>query len=303
MLKWVKEYESKTGVKVNYNPAGSGTGIKDMTEDRVAFGCTDAPMTTSQLEKAGNVIHVPLAMGAVVPIYNVEGVKDLHLNGDVLARIYLGEITKWDHDDIKALNKGTALPAEKIRTVRRSGASGTTYILTEFLHDASKAWKDEPRAQPDWKIEGQAVGTNPDMAQAISSTPFSIGYTELLYALEQQEAKKPLNIARVANKEGKYVPASLDSVKKAAAVALKEKGIPEDLRKLSIINPKGEDVYPISGTVYAICKTTQPSDQAKAVKEFLHWCLTDGQGLVGDKYAPLPNELATAAIKVLDKLK
>jgi phosphate transport system substrate-binding protein len=303
MVEWVKQYELKTGAKVGYTAVGSTTGIKDMSEDRMAFGCTDAPMTKNQMDKAPTAIHVPLVMGAVVPIYNIPDVKGLHLNGDVLARIYLGEITTWDHDDIKALNKDATLPKEKIGTVRRADGSGTTYIFTSFLHDASKSWTDAPNTKPDWKIKGLAKEKNAGVAQAVSDTPFSIGYVELLYAIEQQDAGKPLNIAQVANKDGKYVAASVESVKKAAAVALKEKGIPEDLRQLSIINPKGEEVFPISGVVFAVCKTTVPNGQGKAVKDFLHWCLTTGQGMVGSKYAPLPEELAKASLKVLDKVQ
>jgi phosphate transport system substrate-binding protein len=309
MLAWAKQYREKTGVEVDYTSVGSTKGITEMSEDRVAFGCTDAPMTEEQLKKAGgdNVLHIPLVMGAVVPIYHLDGIESLHLTGGVLARIYLDKITRWNDDQIKAINKDVALPDEKIVVVRRADGSGTSFIFTSFLYQVSPEWKEEvgkPSTNPAWKTKGLAKEKNPGVAQAVVQTPNSIGYVDLRDAIDLQSSKTPPHIALVANQSKTYVPAELASIKKAAEVSMKEKGIPDDMRKLSIINPKGDDVYPICGTVYAICKVTQPANQGKALSDFLRWCLTEGQRQAGPlHYAELPEELAKAALKSLDKIK
>jgi phosphate transport system substrate-binding protein len=307
MLRWAQVYREETEVEIDYTSVGSTKGITEMTEDRVAYGCTDAPMTDEQLQKVGggNVIHVPLVMGAVVPIYHVEGVENLHLTGEVLAKIYLDKISHWDAEEIKNLNKDAKLPHEKIVPVRRADGSGTSFIFTSFLYSASKEWQDEvgkPSTNPAWKTKGLAKEKNPGVAQAVVQTPNTIGYVDLRDALQLKKTN-PLQIALVANAENKYVPADLTSIKEAAKVALKDK-IPEDFRQLSIINPKGEGVYPICGTVYAVCKVKQPGSQGEPLSKFLRWCLTEGQKTASSlDYAQLPEALAKAALKNVEKIK
>jgi phosphate transport system substrate-binding protein len=301
LIKWAGEYKAQKGVVVDYTSSGSGDGISKMIEGLNLFGCTDAPMTEEEMERAGGpdaVIHVPLVMGAVVVIYNLEGVKDLKLTGAVLADIYLGNITKWSHKAIKKLNPGLELPDTKIAVVHRADGSGTSYIFTDFLSDASAEWADKvgKGTNPKWP-RGQGEVKNPAVASAVAGTPGAIGYVELIYALEN----KQLNIALVANREGKYVQPSLESVTKAATASLKK--IRPDLR-FSIVDPPGKDVYPISGTTWAVCKVQQPAGKAQLLADFLRWCIHEGQDHTRDlHYARLPGELVKLAEKKIDLLK
>jgi phosphate transport system substrate-binding protein len=299
---WTAKYKEKTGVTVDYSSTGSGAGIKDMIKGQNMFGCTDAPMDEEQMKEAGGedaVIHVPLVMGAVVPIYNLKGVKDLKFTGPVLADIYLGKIKKWNDDALKELNPTADLPDKKIAVVHRSDGSGTSYIFTDYLSSVSPAWKKGPgnSTNPNWPV-GQGEVKNPGVEKAVSGTPGAIGYVELIYALDN---KGKLNIGQVQNAAGEYVPATLESVTKAAEASLKK--IPDDLR-FSIVNPPGKGVYPISGTVWAVCKVQQPSGKGKMLADFLRWCVTDGQEYTKEKhYARLPKGLVEKAEKKIDRIK
>lgn len=302
MQKWANAYKEKTGVLVDYNSIGSVEGVARMNEGLNVFGCTDAPMDEEQTKRAGGadqVVHVPLVMGAVVPIYNLSGIKDLKLTGKVLADIYLGNVKKWNDDAIRNLNRGVDLPDKDIAVVRRSDGSGTSYVFTDYLSQVSPQWKDKVGKQtnPNWPAAAkQGEPKNSGVAKAVSSTEGAIGYVELLFAIKE----KGLQIALVENKSGKYVPASVQSVEKAAE---KTEKFPDDL-KFSIVNPPGDDVYPISGTVWAVCKVNVPNNQGKDLAAFLHWCLTDGQQLAEPMhYARLPDKLVELARKKIDQIK
>src|SRR5262249_47578678 len=145
MQEWAQIYNKEKNVQVNYQSKGSGAGINMMTEKEVDFGCSDAPLNEEQLAKAkeknGDVIHVPLCMGGIVPAYNLPGNPDVKFSGQVLIDIYLGKITSWDHEDLKKINEGVNLPKEKISVAFRSDSSGSTYILTDFFTKVnSSAW-------------------------------------------------------------------------------------------------------------------------------------------------------------------
>jgi phosphate transport system substrate-binding protein len=304
MLEWAKQYKAKKGVQVDYTSSGSGSGIKNMVGGQNLFGCTDAPMTAEELKDAGGaeaVVHVPLVMGAVVPIFNLEGVKELKFTGEVLADIYLGKVTKWNEKPLADLNPGVELPDKVIAVVHRSDGSGTSYIFTDYLTKVSPAWKEKvgTSKSPTWP-KGQGEDKNPGVANAVSKTPGAIGYVELLYALQN----KGLSIGQVQNEAGEYVPASLKSVTAAAEAMLKE--VPEDLR-FSIVKPPKEakDAYPISGTVWAVAKVKQPdAGKAKLLTDFLSWCVTDGQEAAeGLHYARLPEGLVEKAKKKIDQIK
>jgi phosphate transport system substrate-binding protein len=308
MLKWAAEYKAKKGVSVDYTSSGSGNGIKNMIGGQNQFGCTDAPMSEEQLQEAGGpdaVIHVPLVMGAVVPIYNLEGVEGLKLTGEVLAEIFLGNIEKWNEKPIADLNPGVKLPDKPVAVVHRADGSGTSYIFTDYLSQVSEGWKKGPGkgTNPTWPKGDrfQGVNKNDGVAKAVSDTPGAIGYVELLYAL-QNEGK--LKVALVSNAAGEYVPASLKSVTAAADAMLTE--IKDDLR-FSIVNPPKESkgAYPICGTVWAVAKVKQPNaDKAKLLADFLRWCVTDGQGYAEAlHYARLPEGLVKRAQKKIDLLK
>jgi phosphate transport system substrate-binding protein len=302
MREWAAEYKKAKNIDVDYTVSGSGDGIKQMTEGKNLFGCTDAPMSEEQMENAGGadaVIHVPLVMGAVVPIYNLEGVKDLKFTGKVLADIYRGKITNWNDEKIAKLNPTATLPDKNIAVVHRADGSGTSYIFTDFLSKVSPEWKSnvgKASTNPKWQV-GQGATKNAGVAKAVLGTPGAIGYVELIYALQNKE----LNIGQVQNDAGEYVPASLESVTAAAAAMLKK--VPDDLR-FSIVNPPGKGVYPISGTVWAVCKVQQGPKNGPMLAEFLRWCIHDGQGLAKDKhYARLPEGLVKLADKKIDLIK
>jgi phosphate transport system substrate-binding protein len=265
------------------------------------FACTDAPMTQEQLAKAGRsggeIVHIPLVMGAVVPAYNLADVKDaLTLNGPVLAGIFLGDITKWNDTTIQALNPGVALPDRGITVVHRDDASGTTYIWSDYLAKSSPRWKEKVGvgASLDWPTGVGQTG-NEGVAAQIEHTPGSIGYVLLNYALQ-----KNLLFARVKNRNGVSVKASLETVTAAAKSALSD--IPEDLR-YSITDAPGEDAYPISGTVWAILHVKQPGEKGRAVVDFLRWVTHEGQEYAAElHYARLPQRLVERLNNKLDQI-
>jgi phosphate transport system substrate-binding protein len=302
MKKWATEYLKAKNVAVDYTSSGSGDGIKQMIAGKNLFGCTDAPMSDEQMKEAGGadaVVHVPLVMGAVVPIYNLEGVKGLKFTGEVLADIYLGKITKWNDAALVKLNGTAKLPDKTIAVVHRADGSGTSHIFTDYLSKVSPEWKNKvggASTNPKWPL-GQGEVKNPGVAKAVSSTPGAIGYVELIYALQN----KDLNIGQVRNADGEYVPASLESVTAAADASLKK--IPDDLR-FSIVNPPGKEVYPISGTVWAVCKVQQGGKNGPLLADFLRWCLHEGQDYAKDlHYARLPQGLVGLADKKIDRIK
>ena len=275
MSKWASEYEKAKGVKVNYQSTGSGAGIQQMTAQTVDFGCSDGPMSDEQLKKAkqvkGEVVHIPLAMGGVVPAYNLPDVKEpLKFSGPVLADIYLGNITKWNDPAIQKLNPGVSLPDMDILVVHRSDGSGTTYIFADYLSKISSKWKDKVGVgtSVEWPTGTGAKG-NEGVAGLVKRSPGSIGYVELIYALSNN-----IKYGSVKNKEGEYISASLASVTAAANASLKN--IREDLR-YSITDAPGKDSYPIAGTSWAVCYVDNPGAKGKEVRDFFHWCTHDGQ--------------------------
>jgi phosphate ABC transporter phosphate-binding protein len=302
MSKWTAEYDKLKGAKINYQSIGSGGGIQQMTAKTLDFGCTDAPMNEEQLKKAsdigGDVIHVPLAMGAVVPAYNLNEVKaPLKLTGEVLADIYLGKITKWNDKALQDLNPGVALPAKDIGVVHRSDGSGTTYIWVDYLAKVSPEWKSKVGVgtSVEWPV-GVGQKGNEGIAGQIKRSEGSIGYIELTYALQNG-----IKFAHVKNKEGMIVEGSLESVTAAATGALAD--IPDDLR-YSLTNAPGKDSYPISGTVWAVLYVKQPKQTGKAVVDFLRWVTHEGQAYAAElHYARLPRGLVDRLEKKLDMVQ
>ena len=217
MSKWAKEYDNAKGVEVNYQSIGSGGGVQQMTAKTADFGSTDGPMSEEQLKKArevgGEVVHIPLAMGAVVPAYNLEEVKEpLTFSGPVLADIYLGKIKKWNDKAIQDLNPGVNLPDKVIAVVHRSDGSGTTYVWVDYLAKVSDEWKKKVGVAQsvDWPV-GEGAKGNEGVSGTVKSTPGAIGYIELIYALQNK-----IEFGRVMNKEGAAIKASLESITTAA---------------------------------------------------------------------------------------
>lgn len=298
MSKWAREYEKAKGVKINYQSTGSGAGIQQMTAQTVDFGCSDGPMNEEQLKKAkqvkGDVVHIPLAMGGVVPAYNLAELKEpLKFSGPVLAGIYLNKIKKWNDPEIQKLNPGADLADLEILVVHRSDGSGTTYIFVDYLAKLSSEWKEKVGVGTSVKWPtGTGQQGNDGVAGLVKRTAGSIGYIELIYALQNK-----IKYGSVKNKEGEFVSASLDSVTAAANASLKT--ISEDLR-YSITDAPGKESYPIAGTSWGVCFVDNPGSKGKQVRDFFHWCTHDGQQFCEAlHYSKLPKGLVERVEKRL----
>jgi phosphate ABC transporter phosphate-binding protein len=310
MDEWSKLYHQEKKVQIDYTLGGSGKGITSMTAKIYDFGCTDAPMSETQLkeaqEKGGDVVHIPLVLGAIVPAYNLkEATQPLKFTGPVLADIYLGTITKWNDDALKDLNPGVDLPDRKIVVVRRAEPSGSTFLWTSYLTKVSDHWKDYFKSKGkssagieiEWPVGDGVRGTDGVAAQ-IATTPGAIGYMELLYALKN---KDKMSFGSIRNAKKKDVLASAESVTAAADASLKD--IPDNLCLL-LIDADGENSYPICGATWAVLYVKQPPGKGQALVDFLHWVVHDGQKEVAKlNYAPLPAGLVTLVDKKLDTIQ
>ncbi|HTM05270.1 MAG TPA: phosphate ABC transporter substrate-binding protein PstS [Vicinamibacterales bacterium] len=296
--KWFADYaKAHPDVAINYQPIGSGGGVRQLTAQTVFFGASDSPMTDEQLKAApGPVLHVPMVLGADVPVYNLAGITDLKFTGPLLADIYLGKIKKWNDAAIATLNPGVKLPATDIAVAHRSDASGTTFIWVDFLSKVSPEWKMTVGASAavNWPVGVGGKG-NDGVAGIVSQTPGAIGYVELTYALQNDIA-----FGSVQNAAGEFVKASPDAVSKAAAGAT----IPDDFR-VSITNAPGAGAYPISSFTWLLLYQ-QPSDtqRAKLMVDFARWALTEGQKYAaGLHYAPVPDSVVQRELTALATIK
>src|SRR6266511_4002286 len=239
--KWADAYKKETGVGLNYQSIGSGGGIKQIQNKTVNFGATDMPLKPEELKKAG-LIQFPTVIGGDVPVVNLEGVKsaDLRLDGDTLAKIFLGQITKWDDPAIKKLNPNAKLPSQAIVVVHRSDGSGTTFIWTDYLSKVSADWKAKVGANTsvEWPIGIGAKG-NEGVANNVANTKGSIGYVEYAYAKQNK-----LTTVGMINKDGKTVAANAASFQAAAANADWEKS---DGFYVILTDEPGAESWPIAG--------------------------------------------------------
>ena len=301
--KWFDTYAGKTGVKINYQSIGSGGGVRQLSEQTVDFGASDAPMSDEELSKAkgGPVQHIPTVLGAVCITYNLpEVLQTLNLTGDLIADIYLGKVTKWNDARIAALNKGVKLPNKDIVVVHRSDGSGTSYIFTDYLSDVSAMWKTSPGKGKDvsWPVGLGAKG-NEGVTGQVKQTPGAIGYVELAYARQNK-----LPTAAVRNASGEFVQPSIEAVTAAAAGAISKLPANTDYR-ISIVNAPGAQTYPISSFTWILVYKTQPNaEKGKQLMDFLHWALHDGEQLAPSlDYAPLPSQLVTRLDSTLATIK
>ena len=296
--KWFSEYNKlHPDVAINYQSIGSGGGIQQVTNHTVFFGATDGPMNEEQLKAAPGIMHFPTVLGAVVPVYNIPGVtEELKFTGQVLADIYLGKIKKWNDAALTKLNPGAKLPATDITVVHRSDGSGTTYIFVDYLSKVSPQFKSDVGVNTSVKWPAGVGGKgNEGVSGLVTQTPGSIGYVELIYALQNK-----IPFGSVQNAAGEFVKGSTDSVTKAAAGA----AIPPDFR-VSITNASGAGANPISSFTW-ILLYQDPMDKAsgKAMVDFMHWALTDGQKFAPYLgYAPLPAGVVMMEMAALDTLK
>jgi phosphate transport system substrate-binding protein len=303
--KWFDVYHQKHGnTQFNYQSVGSGAGIKQMTDGTVDFGATDGPMNDDQLkayrDKHGSgILHFPTVLGAVVPTYNLKGLTGvLNFTPEALAGIYLGKITKWNDPAIAAANKGVNLPASDILVVHRSDGSGTTYVWTDYLSKVSDEWKSKvSRATSvNWPV-GLGGKGNDGLTELVKQTPGAIGYVELIYVVQTG-----VPYGAVKNSSGSFVKADLTSVNAAAAGAAKD--IPSDFR-VSITNAPGKTAYPISSFTWLLIPEKIPdAGKRDAIKGFLNWMLTDGQGFAEQlSYGKLPKEVVEKEKKAINSIQ
>ena len=288
--KWFEEYKAKNpNVQVNYQPIGSGGGIAQLQKGTVDFGASDMPMTDDQIKQTPvKPLHFPTVMGAVVLSYNIPGVTaKLKFSPEAIAGMYLGTIQKWNDAKIKADNPGVNLPDKEIEIVHRSDGSGTTFVFADYLSKISPDWKSKVGANSSiaWPV-GLGGKGNDGVEGLIKQTPNSIGYVELIYAVNNHMA-----FADVKNAAGKFVTPSFASVTAAAA---NSKEMPPDFR-VSITNAPGDASYPLSTFTWLLIPS-EIKDPAKKkdITDFLAWMLTTGQNdAQGLSYAPLPKPVVS----------
>lgn len=287
-------------VTVNYQPIGSGGGIKAFQSKTVDFGQTDVPMGSADIQTAGGadaVTQVPTALGVVSIAYNVPGVDKLQLDGPTLANIYLGHIKNWNDPAIAALNPGTTLPNKAITVFHRSDGSGTTYIFTDYMSKVSDEWKSKTRSPAksiSWPV-GQGGSGNQAVAQGVSSTDGGIGYVELAYVVQTG-----MKQAYLKNASGKFQQASV-----AGGTAAAGTNPNVTATNFSITNAGCDACYPITGYTWAILRTSySDANKGKAIVLMFKWLVTDGQSDGADlQYAPLPSAVQQLALSDLKTIK
>lgn len=266
-------YNKEKGVKVNYQSVGSGAGIQQLTNKTVDFGASDAFMSDDELSKApAPIVHIPICLGSVVVTYNIEGVTSLKLSPEVLSDIFMGEIKKWDDEKIKKDNPDAKLPSSDINVVHRSDGSGTSAVFTDYLAKVSEDWKKSVGAgkSVNWPVGLGAKG-NEGVGGMVKQTPGSIGYVELIYALQNK-----MSTAQLKNKKGNFVEPTLKSTSAAANVT-----IPEDTR-ISLTNSDADDGYPIVSFTWVLLYKDQnyagkTENKAKEVLKLIWWMVHEGQ--------------------------
>ena len=303
--KWFDAYHSQhSNIQINYQSIGSGGGIRQLTAGTVDFGASDMPMNDDQIKEfqsknGSGILHFPTVLGAVVPMYNIPKVTtELKFTQKALAGIFLGTITKWNDPEITKANPGLSLPNDDIVVVHRSDGSGTTFIWTDFLSKVSPEWKSKAGSGTsiNWPV-GLGGKGNEGVSGLIKQTPDSIGYVELIYALQNS-----IEFGDVQNANGKFLKASLGGVTAAAAGVAKS--MPDDFR-VSITDAPGADAYPIASFTWLLIPQ-QIKDPAKrdAIKGFLKWMMTDAQGYnEGLAYAKLPKPVVDKELKAISKVQ
>ena len=295
--KWFSEYNKlHSDVQINYQSIGSGGGIRQVLNGTVDFGASDGPMSDEQLAQAKTkILHIPTVLGAVVPAYNVPGISgEIKFTPESLVGIFLGKVQKWNDPAIAQANPGVNFPDKPIIVIYRSDGSGTTFIFTDYLSKISKDWSNTvgKGTSVKWPI-GMGGKGNEGVAGQIRQLQGSVGYVELVYAVENKIA-----YGSIKNAAGNFVKASLDAVTEAAASSPK---MPADFR-VSITNAPGKTAYPISSFTWLLIPVqAKDPKKGKIIADFLDWMVSDGQKMTSQlSYAPLPQnvvEKVKAAIK------
>jgi len=303
--KWFNEYHKlHADVEINYQSIGSGGGIKQVTEGTLDFGASDGPMNDTQLaefktKRGCEVLHFPTVLGADVPTYNIPGVTgELNFTPEALAGIFLGKIAKWNDPEIAKANPGVKLPGSDIVVIHRSEASGTTYIWVDYLAKVSPEWKTKVGvgSAVSWPV-GLGGKGNEGVSGQIKQTENSIGYVELIYAVQNK-----MSYGKVKNQAGVFVKADLAGVTAAAAGAAAN--MPDDFR-VSITNAPGKTAYPISSFTWLLVPSKiQDPAKKKAIKDFITWMLGPGQKMSEAlSYAPLPKTVVTKEEKAISRIE
>ena len=329
---WRVEYQNvNPSVSINYQSIGSGGGIRQFTERTVDFGASDAPLSENDTQGLpGPAVHIPETIGSVVAAYNINGVpeKGLKLTGPVLADIFLGGITTWNDPRIQELNPELTLPSENIVVAHRSDGSGTTFVWTSYLSAVSPEWDERVGAgtSVEWPAGLGAPG-NEGVANTIISTPNSIGYVELAYALTTET-----DYAYIQNAEGNFVEPSLNSTQAAVESAVLSGGagtnattsanatgtqnttsinLPaggESWREVSLLNAPGANSYPIASFSYLLLyqdlsTNIDSMERARALVDFVEWAITEGQQFASElSYVPLPDAVVQHNMQTLGSL-
>lgn len=298
-LKWFQS----ANLPVTYDSVGSEAGIEQLAAGKVDFAASDMPLTSATASMPFAVTQIPTVIGGVVPIYNLPGLNaSLRFTPQILAGIYSGAIHRWNDPRIRAVNRDARLPNAEIAVIHRSDGSGTTFVWTSFLSEASSEWKSHTGSglHIQWPTGSGASG-NEGVAALVSKTPNSIGYVELIYAIHHE-----LNYAAVENPAGHFIKADLASITAAASEAANptshEAG---NGFRLSILNAPGKSAYPISTFTWLLIPTHIANSQKKeAIAAMLRWTLTSGQKECASLgYVPLPHEVAAHALHAVDALQ
>ena len=280
-----ENFAQVNGDAVAYGGIGSGGGVRNLRDKIVDFAGSDAFLTDKEMAEMNSVVHVPTCMGAVVLAYNLDGISELKLSGEVIADIFAGNIKMWNDERLTALNPGLNLPAETIIPVYRSDGSGTTFVFTDYLTKVSPVWKEKFGAGKSVNFpSGQAAKGNPGVAGVIKQTKNSIGYVGSEYAFAQK-----IPYAKIRNQRGEFVTPNANSISAAASGE-----IPTDTR-CSITNSDAAGAYPISTFTWMIIYKEQnysdrSKEQAVATLDLLQYILSDeAQNITSEvHYAPLP---------------
>ncbi|MGZ6230236.1 MAG: phosphate ABC transporter substrate-binding protein PstS [Syntrophales bacterium] len=289
-------YSKEYGVKITYQAIGSGGGIRQLINKTVDFGGSDAIMSEADLKEASaSILHIPTCAGAVVITYNLSGNPQLRFTPDVIADILLGKIVKWNDRRLSDINPGLKLPDMNMTVVHRSDGSGTTFIFSDYLSKVSKDWKEKAGAGTslNWPA-GLGGKGNPGVAGLVKQTPGSIGYVELIYAIQN---KMPYGM--VKNKKGNFVTATLASTSKAA-----DTNLPDDM-KVSLTDTDAPEGYPISGFTWILVYKDQgyrdrPEEKAKELVKLLWWITHEGQKYTEPlEYAPLSKKAVEKTEKLI----
>jgi phosphate transport system substrate-binding protein len=285
--KWADAYKKETGVGLNYQSIGSGGGIKQIQNKTVTFGASDMPLQPAELDK-WSMVQFPTVIGGDIPVVNLEGIKsgDLKLDGDTLAKIFLGQITKWDDPAIKKLNPGVALPSQAIVVVHRSDGSGTTFIWTDYLSKVNAEWKSKVGANTsvEWPAGIGAKG-NEGVANNVANTKGSMGYVEYAYAKQNN-----MTTVNMINLDGKVVAPNASAFQAAAANADWAKA---DHFFVILTNQPGPASWPIAGATFIlIYKQPQDPAAATAALKFFAWTYAKGDKLAEElDYVPMPKKV------------